>query len=498
MDWLAVLIGVALLGVNFFFVMAEFALVRLRASRVEELIAAGDPRARVVQRIQGDIDSFLSVVQVGITGATLGIGKIIEPLIAQPIERLLGGAFPGGEVVSFAIGFLIATFVVIVTSELLPKSMAIRHAERCALLSARPMLWTYRLCFPLLWLMTTSSRLLRRVLRVDRGLDEAPHSEDELRIILDQSQEHGMMSFRRLLFLENVFDLGELKVKDAMRPRSQVRCLHAGLHWTDTMQFIRTWRFSRYPLITDDPERPAGFVHLKDLLLGGSPDRAPDLAAVMRPVLRTTEATPLEQLLAEMQRRHGQFAVVDDAAGRWSGIVTLEDILEEIVGTIGDEFEREVQPTLAEALTAGRVQLGVPGEHLAEVLRAACARIPPAELPGEAEVLIKAVLDRERVAGTYLGRGFALPHARLPGLTKAALLVIRPAHGIAVAGSDERARLLFVLLTPAGQPRVHQRLQAHIAGILENSEYVDDRLKDALTADEVVDTIRTAESAALG
>jgi CBS domain containing-hemolysin-like protein len=498
MDWtnhvILPAIGLLLLGVNFFFVLAEFALVRLRASRVTELIEAGDPRALVVQRIQSDMDSFLSVVQVGITGATLGIGKLIEPMIAEPIVALVGDGVPGLAVASHVLGFLLATFVVIVTSELLPKSLAIRYAEPCALICARPMLWAYWSFFPLLWVMTKSSQGIMRLFRLTRGTEEAPHSEDELRIILDQSQEHGLMSFRRLLFIENVFDLGELKVKDAMRHRSQVRCLVRDLAWADTLQFIRTWRFSRYPLILDDADRPSGFVHLKDLLLTDGP---PDLVRIMRPYLTTTEQTPLEQLLGEMQRKRNQFALVTNADGRWTGIISLEDILEEIVGTIGDEFEREEQPMLADAVSPERVVLGAQGANLAEALRLALARIPADHLPGERDAILKAVMERERIAGTYLTRGVALPHARLPGLSKAALILIRHDAGIPVEGSKDRAHLLFVLLTPAGQPRVHQRLQAHIAAMLENSDFIDQRLRDATTGSEAVEIIRTGEQAAI-
>lgn len=498
-------LGLVLLVLNFFFVLAEFALVRVRGTRVQELIDAGDRRAIVIARIQANMDEYLSVVQVGITGATLGIGIIIEGGIALPIEHLLAsllGASTAVNWVGHALGFLIATYLVIVTSELLPKSLAIRYAEPAALVCARPMLWAHHALYPLLWLLTRSAQFLLRLLRLTKNTDESPHSEDELRIILDQSQEHGLMSFRRLLFMENVFEIGELTVKDAMRHRSQVRCLNAELHWKDTLDFLATWPFSRFPLIDQDPEKPMGFIHVKDLFYQRYFYRAQtgdpiDLRKLARPLLHFPESAPLESVLAEMQRKRLQMGLVVNAEGRWTGVITLEDILEELVGTIGDEFESEPPLSLSDHLTEGRVVLDIEAANLGDALRIALGRIPENELPFARDAIVKAVMERERLAGTYLGKGIALPHARLSGLSKAALLFVRSRIGIPVEGSQEKARLLFVLLTPAGQPRVHQRLQAQIAGILENSEYVEDHLLEATTPAEVVEILRTGEQTTL-
>ncbi len=490
-------VGIALLGVNFFFVLAEFALVRLRASRVAELHEAGDPRAEMVQKIQANLDEYLSVVQVGITGATLGIGLIIEDGIAGPIQKLIGASTPLMGFLSHALGFFVATFLVIVTSELLPKSLAIRYAEPAALFCARPMLWCHRVFFPLLWLLTRSAQLLLRVMRLTKATEEEPHSEDELRIILDRSQSRGLLSFRRLLFLENVFDLGELRVKDAMRSRGAVRFLNLGLHWSDHVQFMRTWRFSRYPLFGDDPEKPLGIIHVKDLLFAMDGEADPDLPALARPYLSTTGTVPLEQLLSEMQRRRIHVAIVFGAEGKWTGLISMEDIIEEIIGTITDEFESEEIVQLAEVCNPRRVVLEVDGSGMIPGIRRMLAAVPAGELPQGHEAIANAVIERERLAATYLGRGIAMPHARLTGLARPVLIFGRSTKGIPMEASAERAHLIFLLLTPAGQPRVHQRLQARIVSMLENSEFVTDRLQEATTAEEIYDVIRTGEQAAL-
>ena len=498
-------LGLFLLVLNFFFVLAEFAMVRLRGSRVQELIDAGDKRALVIARIQANMDEYLSVVQVGITGATLGIGIIIEGGIAAPIEHLLVqlvGKSPAVSIIGHATGFLIATYLVIVSSELLPKSLAIRYAESASLLCARPLLWSHHALYPLLWVLTRSAQGLLRLLRLNGSTDDTPHSEDELHIILGKSHEHGLMSFRRLLVMENVFEIGELTVKDAMRPRSQVRCLNADLHWKDTLEFLGTWPYSRFPLVDQDIDKPVGFIHVKDLFYQRYFYRAQmgdpiDLRKLARTLLTFPAHATLESALAEMQRKRLQMGLVLNDAGSWIGVITLEDILEELVGTIGDEFESEAPLSLSDHLTERRVVLDVEASNLAEALRTAFNRIPQEELPLEREAIIKAVLERERLAGTYLGKGIALPHARLSGISSAALIFIRSRIGIPVEGSSDRARLLFVLLTPAGQPRIHQRLQAQIAGIIENSEYVEDHLIEARTAGEIVEILRTGEQTTL-
>jgi hypothetical protein len=154
-----------------------------------------------------------------------------------------------------------------------------------------------------------------------------------------------------------------------------------------------------------------------------------------------SDNTPLEVLLAEFQRRRNQAALVLDQHGKWIGFITMEDIIEEIIGTVDDEFAVEPPPTLAEVLTVGRIVLDVEAESLGEAIRIALARVPAAELPLRADAIARAVMERERSASTYLGRGLSMPHARLPGLEKAVLLVMRSNAGIPIEGSDGEGSL---------------------------------------------------------
>ncbi|HEX7508975.1 MAG TPA: CNNM domain-containing protein [Polyangia bacterium] len=488
------LASLLLLALNAFFVLAEFAIVKVRPSRVTQLAVDGVQRAVLLTSIQGHLDEYLSVCQVGITLASVALGMVGE----RTAEVIMGtsSASTARYVLAMGVSYFFISGSHILLGELVPKSIAIRIADRAALACAMPLRVFHILFFPALWLLTRASNALLRLLRFPRAGSGEHHSEQELRIILDQSQERGMMSFRRLLFMENVFDFGDLTVRDAMRQRSQVRTLEAGRPWTENLRVIQSSHFTRYPLITSDPARPTGFVHVKDLVIRGD-CQAPNLQALSRPLLATTESTPIEALFAEMQRRRIHMALVADDHAQWTGLVTLEDVMEELVGTIRDEFEDEEAVRLADVLTNDQIHFDIEADSAVAAVRLALARIPPAALPLPARQLLQAIQGRGRLVGTYLGQGIGLPHARILGLGRPFVMILRSPGGVACDGTPEKAHLLFVLLTPAGQPRIHQRLLSIVASLLHESKYVKERLMTATSVEEVLEVIRTGEQAAL-
>jgi CBS domain containing-hemolysin-like protein len=499
------LIAILLLLLNGFFVLAEFSAVKMRPSRVEELVNDGVPGATAVQHIQTHLDQYLSVCQVGITFASIGLGFVAEPALVRLIEpaiRWLGfstssspGVWLTAHGIAFTISYLIVSFLHILIGELVPKSAAIRLTEEASLWTAQPLIgFRYAFYLPLRLLNASADCVLRLIGLRDAGNHEV-HSEDELRILLSQSQTQGVMSFRRLLFVENIFDLRDLRVRDAMRPRSQVRCLKAGVPWDENLLVLQRYRFSRYPLIADDLAEPIGVIHIKDLLLADKDE--PDLKGLCRSFLTAQDSALLEALLAEMQRKRIHVALVRNAAGNWSGFLTLEDIVEEIIGTIRDEFEDEEQVQLCDTLDESQVHLGVEAGDTIEAVRVAFSRMPTWTLPISRELIIKSLDERERAAETYLGNGLGMPHARILGLNRPVVFFIRSEKGIPYRGNPERAKLLFVLLSPAGQPRVHQRLQVVIATIMDESEFVPDHLQTARTPAEVVEILKTSEQATL-
>ncbi len=496
---LAVLV---LLLLNAFFVLAEFAVIKVRPTRVEELNDAGHPRAKLLQYIQKHLDEYLSVCQVGITLASIGLGFVGEPAIADLIQPLLEWAGAGSPVVAHSIAFTIAyvmvSFLHIVFGELIPKTVAIRRSEQSALWCARLLDVFHRVFWLPLQLLNGSVNLFLKLCGMGRYAHEPDLTEDELRIVLERSQATGLISFRRLLLFENVFDLGDVRVKDAMRWRDGVKVLRAGAPWEENLKTIRETRFSRYPLVEDGADRPIGKVHVKDVLyayLSGSPPG--DLRKLARPLRTTTEDVLLETLLAELQRHRGHVAIVVDKDGKWTGLLTLEDIIEEIIGTVEDEFEVEPPLFLADALTTGRIVLGVQAASLEEGIRIALGRVPAEAIPLPLEKVSAAVIERERTVSTYLGRGLAIPHGRMEGLEKPTLVFARSEEGIPVKGGKERAHLMFILLTPAKATRLQPRLLARIVGLME-SEYVWERLHDAPTPEAVLEAIVAGEGVALG
>ena len=228
---------------------------------------------------------------------------------------------------------------------------------------------------------------------------------------------------------------------------------------------IRERRQTRYPLV-DGGGKPIGIVHVKDLVLAGiDADGQPDLRRMARPFQTVRENASLETLLGDLQRRHSHMAIVLDANDRWTGLITLEDIIEEIVGTIEDEFQLEAPLFVADGLTPARVVLGLARRVTLEAaIREALARVPAAELPLPAARIADAVVERERGMPTLLARGLAAPHARMPEINQFVLVFARSDDGIPVTGRDARAHLLFIMVTPARDPRVQLRLLARDRG----------------------------------
>ena len=325
-----------------------------------------------------------------------------------------------------------------------------------------------------------------------------PRASD-LKLLFERTERLGLIPFRRLLFIENIIDLGQLTVRDAMRRRNGVRVLRLDLPWEESLRMVRELRFSRYPLVESENAKPLGTVHVKDLLGVPEPVTPGQLRELARPPLEMREDFPLEDALARFQRRSQHLALVVDERGEWSGILTIEDVLEEMVGRIGDEHDlarAERLISLADALTPGRVLFDLQAQTMPEAIRAIVEKIPREELPAEPQQIIKAVQEREATMETYLGHGLAVPHARLDGLEKPVLAFARSAEGVAMQSTAERAELIFLLLTPTGAPRTQARLLADIVALLE-SEYIADRLRKAATPEELIEALRAGQQVAI-
>jgi len=325
--------------------------------------------------------------------------------------------------------------------------------------------------------------------------------QGDLKIMFERPERLGLLPFRRLLLIENIVDLGEVTVRDAMRFRSGVRCLQLDAPWQDNVSLMRETRYSRFPIARDAQSKPFGVLHVKDLILN-DPGETPGmemLQRLARPCVELNENMPLDDALARFQRGSTHLAVVSNDHGEWTGIVTLEDVLEEVVGKIGDEFDTHRGGdfvSLSDGLTPDRVTFGVEGTCLTDAIKHILQHVPESALPASRQSIMDGVLKREETMPTYLGRGMAIPHCRFPGLKAPVLFFGRSEEGIALENSSDRIELIFILLTPDHMARQQPRLLADIVGLIE-SEYVMERFKTAVQPEQIVEALRDGQQVVL-
>jgi tellurite resistance protein TerC len=324
---------------------------------------------------------------------------------------------------------------------------------------------------------------------------------DDLKPLFRRTERMGLIPFRRLLFIENIIDLDELRVRYAMRNLDGVKIIHLDRPWEENLRMIRETKYSRYPVVEREGGSPKGIIHIKSLLTVSSLEQltVEQLQPLVRPCLDFQEDVPLEEALARFQGRSEQMAVVFNKKQKWTGIITLEDVMEELVGRIGDEFELEREGpviSLADALSPGRIIFDLRADSMDEAIRQIISRIPRKEWPVDPKLIAEAVLKREQAMPTYLRSGLSIPHARLDGLSKPVLAFGRSPDGVPLEKDLERAELFFLLLTPGSMARLQPRILAEIVGLFE-SEYVIESLRRATTPEEIINEIRTAQQVVL-
>jgi CBS domain containing-hemolysin-like protein len=342
-----------LVALNGLFVAAEFAFVKIRSSKVEEMVQEGKTSAGIVKEAVGNLDSYLAVCQLGITISSLGLGALGEPAIATLIEPLLEPLdISEGTLhfVAFVVGFGIITFLHVVFGELAAKSFAIAKPEGTSRLVAPLMKFFYYIFLPGIWLFNGTANAFVRMFGVPPASEtEEAHSEEELRVIIGQSTEQGILKEYEEGMLRSVIQLEETRVREVMVPRPNVVALPAEMGLEELFSVTAEGNYTRYPIYEDGSiDRIAGIVHVQDILkalkatgnLEEANVTAMDLA---REVLTVPENRHVDEILKDFQKRKIQVAAVVDEWGSFEGIVTIEDIVEEIVGEIQDEFDEEKQ-----------------------------------------------------------------------------------------------------------------------------------------------------------
>lgn len=357
-----------LIFMNGFFVAAEFACVKIRPSRLETLIQEGSRQAKYAKRLTDHLDASLSVTQLGITLASLGLGWVGEPAVATlilPITRFFGLDDTIGHTISLALAFSIITALHIILGELTPKTMAIQNVEKIMLTVALPMLIFHRVMYPFVWLLNHVANWVARRLGFEVASEgEEAHTEEEIRLLMEESHRKGLIDDTEVDFVDNVFDFTDLNVREIMTPRTDMVCVYLEDTMEENLKVILEEQLTRYPICHEDKDHIVGFLHVKDLMKVMAEGRKPNLRRLARKALVVPESMDVSVLLKTMQKQRSQMAIVVDEYGGTSGMVTIEDIVEEIVGDIQDEFDEE-RPT---AERRGRRVFSVDAKMLLEEL----------------------------------------------------------------------------------------------------------------------------------
>jgi CBS domain containing-hemolysin-like protein len=331
---IAEIIGVILLVVvNAFFVVAEFAIVKVRDTRVAELAAMGSRRAGVADHIVNHLDAYLSATQLGVTVASMGLGW----LGAEAFSHVFGLTI--NPVVASALAFVLVTVLTIIFGELVPKSVAIRKAEQATLLVALPLRWFYVITRPLTWLMYVAAAGVLRVFRIKPASErELAHSEEELRMILEASQEVGHIDEVERTLMRRALTFGDQTVSDIMVPRTEMAALPTSCTVDEAIAEVAETNHTRYPAYEEDIDNVVGYIHVKDLY------RAPrdaGLRRLLRPIGFIAETSNIEVALHRFQSTRTPLALVVDEHGGTAGIVTIQDVVEQLIGEVQDEFDQE-------------------------------------------------------------------------------------------------------------------------------------------------------------
>lgn len=328
------IVGVFLLIlVNAFFVLSEFAIVKVRDTRMAELAAAGSRRARVANHVINHLDAYLAATQVGVTAASMGLGW----LGAAAFSDVFGIAM--NPVAAAAVAFILVTFLTIIFGELVPKSIAIRKAERSSLVVALPLRWFYLITRPITWLMYIAAAGVLRLFHITPASErELAYSEEELRMILEASQEVGHIDEIEQALMRRALTFGDQTVSDIMVPRTEMTALPTSATVAQVMDEIAETNHTRYPVYEEDVDNILGYIHVKDLY------RAPHdavLRRLLRPIGFIAETANIEVALQRFQSTRTPLIIVVDEHGGTAGIVTIQDVVEELIGEVQDEFDLE-------------------------------------------------------------------------------------------------------------------------------------------------------------
>lgn len=348
-----VIIIFLLIAFTAFFVATEFAIVKVRSTKIDQLIAEGNKNAISAKKVTTALDEYLSACQLGITLTSLGLGWLGEPTVEHllsPIITRLSDNEVLTSFISFIIAFLVITFLHVVIGELAPKTFAIQKAETITLAFSKPLIMFYRILYPFIWALNHSASFFVGLFGLKTASEhEMAHSEEELRIILSESLKSGEINQSEYKYVNRIFEFDERIAKEIMVPRTEIMTINKDDTIAQIMQVAAKERYTRYPVVDGDKDNIIGMINIKEILT----DCMNNLELInepvdsyIHPVITVIETLPIHELLVKLQKNRSHLAILFDEYGGTAGLVTVEDILEEIVGDIRDEFDEDELPDI--------------------------------------------------------------------------------------------------------------------------------------------------------
>ncbi len=341
---ISIVLVVFFLLMNAFFVVAEFSLVRIRKSQIELMMEEGVRGAKRAKIISENVNAYLSACQLGITLASLAIGWLGEPAVSSVIHGPLASiGIPDAAVsaIAVAIGFIVITALHVVIGELVPKSLAILNTERYALFSATPLYWFYRITYPIMWLFNTTTNGIMRLTGHDVTSEHQAYTEEEIKILLEESSESGELDTEQYEIIDNIFDLDDKDAKAIMTPRTELVAIDIDDDLDTILDIMGKNKYTRYPVFKDNKDNIIGFIHIKDAYRLPADATKDDL--IIRTINPVPESLAIDKLMQMMQDKHTKIAVVIDEHGGTAGIVTMSDVIAQIIGSVEDEYLHDDQ-----------------------------------------------------------------------------------------------------------------------------------------------------------
>lgn len=348
---LMIILALFFVALNGFFVLSEFAIVKVRRSKLEELAKKNKANAKLSLKITKSLDTYLSATQLGITLSSLALGWLGEPAIAKVLYKAFGGFFGDNTIllhsISFVIAFTIITFLHIVFGELVPKSIAIAKAEQSTLFVARPLYLFRNVFFPVIKSFEMMSGFFLRRIGIEASeSNENAHSDEEIKIIIGESLKGGYLDSIESEILKNAVDFSDTTAKEIMTPRKDIVCLFDDNSYEENIQIVRDTNHTRYPYCKEGKDNVVGMIHIRDLLqatIDTDAKNKRDLSKLVRELIIVPESSSISNVLMKMNKKQIHTALVVDEYGGTAGLLTMEDIIEEIMGDISDEHDKKIE-----------------------------------------------------------------------------------------------------------------------------------------------------------